>query len=276
MTVKELLKLTAGQVQPSEADALLAHLLGRDKIYIYAHPETRVKKNLQQRFLKLIKARARQPLAYLLGRQAFYGRDFQVSPAVLIPRPDSEVMIDAAKKFLSYKKTATIIDVGTGSGCLIITVALETANKFTYLGLDISQKALAVARQNAKILGAKITLKRSSLLSGLQATGHRPLANLIIANLPYLTPKQLKEPSIQAEPRLALAGGADGLLYYRRLLTQVPAVLKPGGRLMIEIDPQQKTAVTRLLRKDLPTWHWQFKKDLAGRYRLVIINKSSP
>ncbi len=253
------------ELQP-EAELLLTHLLQADKSYILAHPEAELTDSQLADFLQLCQRRASsEPLAYITGYQEFYGRPFLVTPDVLIPRPDSETIIDEAKKLLAYHPTSSILDIGTGSGCLIITLALETANKFTYTGIDISSKALKIAQENAKALGAHISFLQSNLTYHLQPTTY----NLITANLPYLTAEQMTESSIQAEPDLALYGGQDGLHYYRQLLQQLPNYTQAGSVILLEIDPDQAAP----LQKEISTHGWQSTviPDLSGRDRVIKI-----
>jgi len=250
----------------SEAELLLAHVLTADKSYILAHPEAEISDQQQAELIQLCQRRAQgEPLAYIRGYQEFYGRRFRVTPDVLIPRPDSETIIDEAKKLLTYQSTSSILDIGTGSGCLIITLALETANKFSYTGLDISSKALKIAEKNASTLGANINLVQSNLTNNLPPNAYR----LIIANLPYLTAEQMTETSIQAEPDLALYGGQDGLHYYRQLLQQLPNFTQAGSVILLEIDPDQAAP----LQKEIATHGWQSSiiKDLSGRDRVIKI-----
>jgi len=254
----------------NEAELLLAFVLQQTKAGLLAHlADLLSAKASTQADLLLQQRLDNQPIAYILGQRDFYGRSFKVNHHVLIPRPDSEVIIDEAKKLLAYRPTGSILDIGTGSGCLIITVALETNNRYTYEACDISAKALTVAKVNAKQLGAQVTWYQSNLLQSVPNKKY----DLIIANLPYLTSEQVDEPSIQHEPQLALDGGKDGLHYYRQLLTQLPNYLAVGGTVLLEIDPAQELFLADLIKNNFSPYQLQFYQDLSGLTRLVVLQK---
>jgi len=217
--------------------------------------------------LLITKRQAGVPVAYLTGFKEFYGRQFKVTPDVLIPRPDSELIIDEALKFLKDKQPAKILDIGTGSGCLIITLALETNDRLTYHASDISNNALAVAKENVQLHKANITFFQSNLLKEIPPENY----DLIIANLPYLNNEQLEEPSIKFEPSLALDGGKQGLHYIKRLLEQIPRYTKKGSLVLIEIDPSQKELILQLLTTNY-SLRTNFIKDLSGQPRLLKIH----
>ncbi len=264
---------TAG-FSADEAAILLAATLNVDRTYLYSQGETKISQEQLTVFTDYLDQRlAGQPVAYILDYKDFYNRRFIVNPDVLIPRPDSEVLITTALELLknlpatSYQPLA-ILDIGTGSGCLIITIALETAGRFNYLGTDISLPALAVAQENADSLQAKVSFLPSDLLDDI------PLQkfNLILANLPYLQPEQLNESSIMKEPQLALYGGTDGLMYYERLLKTVANYLQPDGILLLEIDPGQKDLLTSLIQQQPIKWQLEFINDLSGRIRVAKLS----
>ncbi len=275
-TIKQVLQGAYTKIPANEAEILLAFVIKQNQEWLISHQEQTITANEVENFDRLIQQRSQgTPVAYLTGVKEFYGRPFKVPPNVLIPRPDSELIIDEAKAFLNKDLQATsyqlpaILDVGTGSGCLIITLALETNNKFNYTGLDISDKALTIAKQNALALGANVNFIQSNLLSTLPTPDRYPATiinsaeggipperdklpatsyQLIIANLPYLTSNQLTEPTIQQEPTLALDGGKDGLHYIKQLLEQIPQYTKKGSLILIEIDPAQKDKIVDLLQ----------------------------
>ncbi len=255
----------------SEAELLLAHLLQTDKSYILAHPETELTNEQLRHLLQLCQRRANgEPLAYITGYQEFYGRRFKVSPSVLIPRPDSETLIEQALNVLRRAPSTehpvpSTLDIGTGSGCLIITLAMETSNTYSYTACDISAAALKIAKENATNLGADINFIQSNLTHNLPPNTY----NLITANLPYLTAEQMSEASIQSEPELALYGGHDGLHYYRQLLQQLPKFTSTGSVILLEIDPDQATP----LQQEIAAHGWQSTviQDLSGRDRVIKI-----
>ncbi len=303
MTIEELLQSASipKNISPNPAlDAilLLAKVTKKSKEFILAHPEKKLTANQTKTFQKLIARRQKsEPMAYLLGEQEFYGLAFKVSPAVLIPRPETELIVD---EIINTEKNpnskfqipnSSIIDVGTGSGCIIISLAKLLADKnIKFFGLDISPKALTIAKTNAKkILDTGIRrhdpvvkFVKSDLLKALVSPTNdlRLTTNdstVIIANLPYLTAAQIKNsPSIKYEPRLALAGGRDGLVLYKKLLEQIAEIKKTKPQtsftVYLEIDPRQTKLISAMIKKILPAGKIEIKKDLSGKNRLVIID----
>ncbi len=246
-----------------DSELLLAFAIGTSRADVLTHDEKIITAAQARRFFALIKQRSRHtPLAYLTGHKEFYGLDFKVTKDTLVPRPESELMVDEA--LAAIDKQTVLIDIGTGSGCLIISTLKRSPIKpAEAIAVDISKKALAVAKQNARRheLSKRIAFKKSDLLSALSFNRKTPL--LILANLPYLTPEQMKETSIKHEPKSALAAGRDGLLYYRRLAKQLKVIL--NYTLLCEINPGQRNG----FKKIFPTA--VFKEDLSGKARLAIV-----
>lgn len=252
-----------------DAELLLAHVLKKERSFLLMRPEHILSIRQESAFSELTKKRLKDfPIAYLLGHKEFYGHDFIVTPDVLVPRPESELIVDLAKN-LGGPDTL-LIDVGTGSGCLPVTLAPYFTS---VIALDISPKALVVARRNSRKHGRKnIKFRQSDLLSALlhSKSSLGKFSNIIItANLPYLTAAEIKnEKSISREPRLALYGGPDGLALYRKLAQQLAllrqADLKVSIRLLCEINPRQKSCLVKIWpnRKSL------FHKDLSGKARI--------
>lgn len=279
-------------------DAIKPRSANIDKSFLYSHPEKTVGKKQLTKLKKCIKRRLKgEPVAYLTGHKEFYGLDFLVNRHVLIPRPETELLVDNVLSLLTQNQLANkkgdrkkittqqqivIIDVGTGSGCIPITVAKNLYNVLCikYYGIDNSNKALTIARRNAKMHGvsAKIEFIKSNLLKNIS---HNTLylihnTNLIItANLPYLTPKHYRaNPELKFEPKEALVGGHDGLKYYRRLFKQVKSLITNYPlpvTLLIEIDPGQKIKIYSIIKKILPASEIEFKSDLSGRTRLAVV-----
>jgi release factor glutamine methyltransferase len=311
MIIKQILQRTnnKNKITFIEHELLLAHVLKKSREYILAHPEEKLTQLQIKNFLSSvalaqgdevrIKKRANGlPLAYITGEKEFYGFKFKVNKNVLIPRPETEIMIDEAIKLLTIapspsqgegrgevvgkkaKQQNYIIDVGTGSGCIIISLAKIITN-CEFIGIDISKDALAIAKQNARInkVDNKIKIVQGNLLEPILNNKKFVIRNskfLIVANLPYLTPTQIKNsPSIKHEPKLALTAGADGLKYYRQLFKQI-AVLKKllcaMCYVLCEIEPSQKNSIKQLIKKELPEAKLEMKKDLKGHSRLVILN----
>lgn len=221
-----------------DAEIILAHTLRKGRTYLHAHSN----ESLTDRELEVAEARLqlrldRTPIAYIIGHKEFYGRQFRVTPATLIPRPESEAIIDILKDILAQqdllKQSLKLVDVGTGSGCLGITAKLEFPSLDVTL-LDISNHALTVAKTNALQLKADVTIERSDLLSDYPFT-----ASIIVANLPYVDHTWERSPETNYEPSLALFANDNGLHLINKLIAQAAGQITPGGVLLLEADPRQ-------------------------------------
>lgn len=267
MTLKKLLKKYEKQLDAPELDLLMAQAMHKSKEYIYKNPEKNIRRSSADTLKKLVKKRlSGTPVAYLRRSQEFFGLNFLVNKYTLIPRPDSELIVEEALKFLKNKKNKNIIDIGTGSGCLILSIAKHSLSG-QFWATDISGRALKIAQTNARKLKLKINFIKSDLFKNIKNIKF----DLVIANLPYLTPRQLKEPSIKKEPRTALFSGPEGLDHYTRLLAQLPKFLNKKYLVLLEIDPSQKDKITKIIQKNLPDSRLEFLKDLAGNTRVVAI-----
>ncbi|HEY5929444.1 MAG TPA: peptide chain release factor N(5)-glutamine methyltransferase [Burkholderiales bacterium] len=228
-----------------EAQVLLGHSLGVSRAWLTAHRDDSADSTLTTRFRMLLKQRSvGQPVAYLTGMREFYGREFRVTPDVLIPRPDTETLVEAALARLAPKTTLELLDLGTGSGCIAITLSLERPST-SITAVDISQSALRVARENAQALGARIEF--------LQGVWFGPLGgrqfDLVVSNPPYIAADDphLQRGDLRFEPAMALAAGMDGLDEIRRIVSGAAAYLKPGGWLLFEHGHDQAGACRDLL-----------------------------
>lgn len=229
----------------AEARLLLGEVLGRNHAWLEAHRDDVLDAVAAERFAALVARRAAgEPVAYLLGRREFYGRDFAVSPAVLIPRPETELLVEIALAAVAGIPAPRILDLGTGSGCIAITLALELPAA-DVTAVDISDAALAMARGNAARLGARLHCLQSEWFAAL--SGER--FDLIVSNPPYVAEgdPHLAEGDLRFEPALALACGRDGLDAIRRILASAPDHLEPGGTLHFEHGYDQAPAVAELL-----------------------------
>ncbi len=243
MTVAELLTRARQVVPGNEARLLLRQVLGADAVALAAYPERRPEQAQIDRYLALVARRAAgEPMAYLLGSREFYGRGFHVSPAVLIPRPETELLVDLGIAKLRGLDRPRILDLGTGSGCVAVSLACELGVEVT--AADFSPDALAVASANALRLGAAVSLVESDWFS---AIGDR--FDLIVANPPYVAEgdPHLAVGDLRFEPPLALACGADGLSAIRGIVAAAPRHLMPGGWLFLEHGYDQTGAVSALL-----------------------------
>lgn len=233
------------RIVPAEARLLLGHVLQRSSAWLEAHRDDVLAAAAAREFSMLVERRAAgEPVAYLLGVREFYGRDFTVTPDVLIPRPETELLVDIAKEKVSAGATAAILDLGTGSGCLAITLALELPGT-KVMAADLSNAALAVARANAARLGAEAAFILSDWFAALPAQRF----NLIVANPPYVAAgdPHLSVGDLRFEPIGALTDHADGLAAVRRIIADAPDWLAPGGWLFIEHGYDQAEAVRVLL-----------------------------
>jgi len=259
--------------EPLDAPVLLAHLLGVDRAALHAHPERPLTPEQAARFRQMIAGRGRGvPVAYLTGRRAFFDREFVVSPAVLIPRPETEHLIEAALEWARGRAGLRIADVGTGSGAIAVTLAARLPDAAVW-AIDASEDALAVARHNAARAGvaARITWFRGDLLSPLLANASQ--VDLIAANLPYIPSADLDGLAVaRFEPRAALDGGPDGLDLIRRLLAQAPGVLAPGGLALLEIQSGQGKRVAELAGAAFEGAEVRVLADYAGYDRVVWIS----
>lgn len=257
-----------------DAQVLLAETLGVDRVYLLAHPEAELTDEQASRFVELV-ARAAQgePIPYLLGRRAFYDRELIVTPDVLIPRPETELLLERALALIRRRPNSSVADIGTGSGALAVTLAAHAPSAQVY-AVDVSPAALAVARLNAAAQGVadRVAFFEGDLLSPLIERGLR--FDVLMANLPYIAEDELATLAVSRhEPRLALDGGPDGLTLIRRLLGQVNEVGKPGTVVLLEIGAGQSGAVVALARKLLPgLGKAGIINDYAGLDRIVELD----
>jgi release factor glutamine methyltransferase len=255
-----------------DAPLLLMHVLGIDRAALLTHPERALTPEQSTRYQELVERRAAgMPVPYLTGRRAFYDLEFAVTPDVLIPRPETEHLIESALQWAEGRAGLRLVDVGTGSGAIAVTLAVHLPEARVW-AVDGSAAALAVAHQNAIRHGAadRITFVLGDLLEPLIAA-HQPV-DLIAANLPYIASDDLKMlPVAQHEPRLALDGGADGLDLIRRLLAQAPRVLAQDGLLLMEIAAGQGARVCALAGTTFPGARVTVIHDYAGFDRLVRV-----
>jgi release factor glutamine methyltransferase len=236
--------LAASPLPRTEARALLSLVLAESRETLIAHPERPISPVDAQRFNELVARRmAGEPLAYLLSAREFYGRLFEVSPAVLIPRPETELLVEVGLELLAGRDAPRILELGTGSGCIAITLTLERRDAIV-VATDISLPALTVARANAEALGARVSWIRSDWYSGLE---HEGPFDLIISNPPYVAVNDTHLDALSHEPTDALTDHGDGLACLRAVAAAAPRHLLPGGWLALEHGYDQASAVRALL-----------------------------
>ncbi|MBZ0284817.1 MAG: peptide chain release factor N(5)-glutamine methyltransferase [Anaerolineae bacterium] len=253
-----------------DAHVLLAAVLGVERAYLLAHPEQPLTHDQQIRYEAFIdRCAAGEPLAYILGRRAFFDREFIVTPDVLIPRPETEHLLEAALTFAHQHPLCVGVDVGTGSGALAVTLAALSPTA-TIHAVDFSPAALNIARQNAILHQANVQFWEGDLLTPLVERGIK--VDLVMANLPYIASGDLPTLAVtRYEPRLALDGGADGLDLVQRLLQQAPAICNPGALLLLEIGAEQGAAAAAIAQSAFPDAAVTILKDLAGLDRIIQI-----
>ena len=251
-----------------DAEVLLAYLLRQNRAWLAAHNDFSLPLETEIQYKRFIRRRARrEPVAYIIGQREFYGLTFHVSPQTLIPRPETELLVEEALRLLQPGWRA--LDVGTGSGCIAITLTLR-APQITVFASDISAGALDVARKNARQHKAakRIQFLQADLLKGLNGP-----FNLIVSNPPYISMEEWATlaPDVKDyEPALALNDGASGLKIIERILQDAPAKLAPEGALLIEIGAGQGAATLKLAQKYCPLLRFEIKQDLARRDRLLV------
>jgi len=262
-----------------DASVLIAHILNKHRTWVLAHPESAL---TQPQLDSLEQAVSRfengEPLPYILGHWEFFGIDFEVTPTVLIPRPETELLVEKAIAWLqdtiNQSNFLRVADIGAGSGAIAICIAAHVPN-VKIIATDISRKALQVAKRNAEIhsVDENIEFVECDLLPdpGGERLEVREL-DLICANLPYIPTRELKNLRVYDwEPTLALDGGEDGLDQFRKLMKIAPEWLAPNGLMLLEVEASQGTETLSLARAAFPVAHISLHKDLAGKDRLLKI-----
>jgi len=280
------------KLPPLELELILAFVLKKSREFLFTRPEYELTKSQISNFKFLISRRLKgEPIAYIIGHKEFYSLNFFVNQNVLIPRPETELMVEEALSLITRNsQPITLVDVGTGSGCIIIMLAKILESKFQisnfkFLGVDISKKALAVARKNARLhkVNNKIKFFQGNLLEPILKskidTRHSKI--FILANLPYgwkawKNNSSAETIGLKFEPEIALYADKNGLAIYRQLFKQIKKLRVMSYELrdiyvLCEIDPRQTAKIKQLIKQELPQAKLQIKKDLSGLNRLAII-----
>ncbi len=287
-TIIKLLRWAAGYFDSRHIDSprataeiLLAHTLAAERIDLYLRYDQPLNLDELKRFKAVIKRRLkREPVAYILGHKAFWSLDLKVTKDVLIPRPETECLVEKALASLaadSYSEPRYILELGTGSGAIILALASENA-RHSYWGTDISGAAIQVARQNSirHGLGANIRFIVADWLAPFDARSG--LFDLIVSNPPYVKSGDLKQlqPEIQAyEPLAALDGSKDGLRCLRHIVQSAHLYLKPGGALMLEIGHDQKEQLKQIIDRSGQYEAVAFDKDYSGYDRIATMRRKT-
>lgn len=278
MTIAEALLWAAERLADAsptarlDAELLLGHALGWSRVQMMAERRRTLGEAELAAFGALVERRAQlEPVAYITGHKEFYGMEFEVTPAVLVPRPETELLVDLALAEARRLGQLSLraADVGTGSGCIAVALAAHW-RPVHVVAVDISEAALAVARRNVRRygLGERVECVLGDLLGPVE-----PPLDLLVSNPPYTVLSAIDENVRRHEPHLALDGGPDGLEPYRRLLAQAPRWLRPGGAVFVEIGDTQGAAVAALARAHFPNGHIAVHQDLAGLDRVVAMTQ---
>lgn len=269
----------------AEAELLLAHAVGRPKEFVIAHPEKPATRTQERAYLSLLERRAgHEPIAYLLGYKDFYGRSFLVDRNVLIPRPETETLVEAALQKLrqssNAKRQTSILDIGAGSGAVVLTLVSELPGSRA-VAADISPAALKLARKNAERFGVedRVAFVRLDVMDPASpAPGLPPGRLLLAANLPYLSVRAMESlpRSIRDhEPAIALVSGSDGLDHYRALLRRLRDWKLSPDLLLLEADPPQIFPLSKLVHAALPKHRLEVVKDLGGQDRILVAERQA-
>lgn len=255
-----------------DAEILLAHVLHKERIYLYAHYDEPMNGEELAAYRAMVKQRAdRLSVAHILGTKAFMGLEFKVSEDVLIPRPETEMLVETVVAAVEGTAPA-IIDIGTGSGAIILSL-LHYLPQATGTGVDISPKALAIAAENGRTLSldGRVTWIESDLFTKVP----KGACDWLVSNPPYLTKGDMEhlQPEVRHDPALALYGGDDGLEFYRRIAAESPAYVKAGGHCAVEIGAGQADAVTAIFCRHGAYDHEQTVKDYGGIDRVLVFSR---
>jgi release factor glutamine methyltransferase len=264
-----------------DAELLVAHVLGKDRAYVFAHPNQELTQREQDELKACVSRRfMREPLPYITGKREFFKRTFFVSPAVLIPRQETETLVETVLRRIPKRNEGAsplILDVGTGSGCIAITLALELPN-VRVIACDVSPEALAVAQRNALSLipqnptaehGGGVSFRCADFPSGLDDIAGR--LDVLVSNPPYVADcdfGKLPPEVANYEPRIALFAGEDGLLFIKKIAQNARRFLKPGGLIALEVGVGQAERVSEMLAQS-GMGRIEITPDLAGIPRVV-------
>ena len=264
----EILRERGSRSPRLDAELLLSYSLGfKSRVELYTNFDRPLTEEEVENYRKLIVRRAKgEPVAYITGRKEFFGFSFKVERGVLIPRPETELLVEVVYERIKDKEGLKIVDVGTGSGCIAISLCKLTKNKHEIIGVDISEKALKVAKENAKNLSCPVKFKKSDLLKGINEK-----VDVVVSNPPYISfdDKRVDREVVKFEPAVALFAGKTGFEVIERLIKEAREKLKPGGLIALEFGEGQGERVKELLEEG------GFKgvkifKDLSGIDRVAL------
>lgn len=265
-TIRQAVEQASELIDRFEAKLLLAHCLGVGRTYLITHDRDELKESDWQTYQNCVQQRADGvPVPYICGKQEFFGRPFKVTPDVLIPRPDTETLIEFVLDNYPKERPYSVLDMGTGSGCIAITLALENP-LFKVTATDVSAQALNIASQNAKALNARIDFY---LGSWFEAIPRNHTFDIIVSNPPYIHRDDEHLKNLTYEPISALTDGFDGLKCIEHIILNAPAFLNTNGRVVLEHGWDQGAAVRKIF-EDQGCWNAiQTLKDLGGNDRIT-------
>lgn len=257
-----------------DAQVILCHILQVDRLYLIINKDIILTSEQILEYRKLIEKRfCGAPVQYITGIQEFMGLEFYLEEGVLIPRPDTEILIEKVLDSIDKDGKYNIIDIGTGSGAITVSLAKYIQNSYIY-SIDISQKALNIARKNAmkNNVMSKISFLNGSLFKPLEDIGISEKIDILVSNPPYIPTRDIDNLQIEVskfEPKLALDGGEDGLDFYREIIDKAPRVLKNNGLIALEVGHDQARRVIELMEEKKKYVNIEITKDLAGIERVV-------
>lgn len=284
MTIKAFISHSREQLNDAgidsaelDAELIVAYVLACDRATLFAHGENELTEKQEKQAHTLMEKRAaRMPLAAIVGHKEFYGFDFIVNRYTLIPRPETELLVQSVIDYCNaHPEKHSIVELGVGSGCVILSILKKCPQLSIAMGIEFVKRALAVAQHNAERLGLlnHITFKRSNMWQQLTPAYRY---DIVVGNLPYLSAAELAAarsdcPELSFEPQIALLGGKDGLLYFEKLFQRVHRHLRPGAVIFLEIGALQTTAVSALAQKYLPKVAIDVRKDDCARDRVLVM-----
>jgi len=267
MRISDALREGSRELPPVDLYYLLGFTLGKDRSFLLSHPECRLSLLHRMRWNRVKRRRINGvPAAYLTGEREFYGLSFQVNRHTLIPRPETEILVDEVIR----RNPASVLDLGTGSGCIAIALAVHLP-RCRITAVDISGRALAVARRNAgrHLPQPRISFVKSDFFSGVRGRQYE----IVVSNPPYVREGDVErlDPFVAAhEPRKALYAGSDGLRAYREILSEGGNILQPGGVLVLEISPELRKAVMQIAERE-GYEVLKIERDLSGMDRMLVL-----
>tara|TARA_B100001121_G_scaffold220510_1_gene193771 strand:+ start:1403 stop:2245 length:843 start_codon:yes stop_codon:yes gene_type:complete len=255
-----------------DCEILMSKVLNKSRKFIIMNPNEEINDNEYENFKKLIFSRTKnKPIAYITGEKSFWKYDFTVNDKVLIPRPDTEIIIEQVLKIYEKKKGINFLEIGIGSGCIILSI-LKEKKSFLGKGIDISKESLKVCKENANKLGL---LNRLKLFNSDIDNFHLGKYDLIISNPPYIKNldfNKMEDEIVKYEPKIAFDGGLDGLSEIRKVISKSSELIKIRGKLILEIAHDQKYEVKKILKNN-NFYVNKVVKDLANKYRCIISTK---